>query len=49
MSYIEIAVGHLELGAVGWWAFGIGGCGVAQGRMVGFASCKHADTLVFFV
>jgi len=27
MSYIEIAVG--QLGAVAWWAFGIGGGGVA--------------------
>jgi len=29
MSYIEIAVGQSKLGAVAWWAFGIGGGGVA--------------------
>jgi len=29
MSYIEITVGQSELGAVAWWAFGIGGGGVA--------------------
>ena len=29
MSYIEIAVGQSELGAVAWWAFGIGRGGIA--------------------
>jgi len=29
MSYIEITVGQSELGAVAWWALGIGGGGVA--------------------
>jgi len=29
MSYIEIAVGQSELVVVAWWAFGIGGGGVA--------------------
>jgi len=29
MSYIEIAVGQLELGSVPWWAFGTGDGGVA--------------------
>jgi len=29
MSYTEIAVRQLELGAVVWWAFGILGGGVA--------------------
>jgi len=28
------------------WAFRIWGGGVAQGRMVGFASCKPANALV---
>jgi len=28
MSYVEIAAGQSELGAVAWWAFGIAG-GVA--------------------
>jgi len=28
MSYIEIAVGQLELGAVAWWAVRIGGSAV---------------------
>ena len=47
-GYIEIAVGQSELGTVAWWAFGIGGGGVAYGSMVGFAYCKPADALVFF-
>ena len=34
---------------MGNWAFGITGGGVAEGRMVGYASCKPADTLVFMV
>ena len=29
MSYIEIAVGQSESGAVAWWAFGIGSGGIA--------------------
>jgi len=29
------------------WAFEIGGGSVAYGRMVGFASCKPVDTLVY--
>jgi len=29
MSYIEIALGQSELGAMAWWTFGIGGGGVA--------------------
>jgi len=29
MSYIEFAVGQSKFGAVAWWAFGIGGDGVA--------------------
>jgi len=29
------------------WALGIGGGGVASGRVVGFASCKPADALVY--
>ena len=29
MSYIEIALGQSELGAVAWWTFGISGGGVA--------------------
>jgi len=29
MSYIKIAVGQSELGAVAWWAFAIGDGGVA--------------------
>jgi len=29
MSYMEIALGQSELGAVAWWAFEIGGGGVS--------------------
>ena len=47
MSYIEIAVGQSELGAVAWWAFVIGAA--ASTKAVwwdGYASCKPADALV---
>ena len=34
--------------SMGNWAFGIAGGGVAEGRMVGYASCKPADALNVF-
>jgi len=43
MSYIEIAVGQSELGAVAWWNWGRRR---RAGGVVGFASCKPADALV---